>query len=505
MNHSSHTRRSFLKSICLTTAAAALPGPALYAAREGRNRGKDRKAALPNIVFLFADDLGYGDVAAFNPDSKNPTPNIDSIAARGIRFTDAHSAGSTCVPSRYGLITGQYLWRNKLRQAGNGGYADCIIEKDRTTIASLLKDNGYRTGCVGKWHLGLGEHGEKTDYTKPITHGPNQIGFDYFFGMPASLDIPPYVYIENDRPTAPLDGTIGDSETPGARWAAGKFWRGGPIAGDFRHDEVLDTFTGKAVDFINDSAGKRKPFFLYLPFTAPHTPWMPAKKYIGTSGAGEYGDFVAHVDACVGRVLKAIDKNNVTGDTLIFFASDNGAFWIDEEIAQYDHRANGKLRGQKGDIWEGGHHMPLIASWPGKVPQGKTSDQMICFTDMLATFAALTGDKLGAGAGADSFSFLPVLLGKENKTARNIMIHQTGTGYAIRQDQWKLITFLGSGGFTKPKKVEPKPGDPIGQLYNLSKDPAETKNLYLSNPEMVTQLTKRLNKYLKQSRTRPDA
>ncbi len=496
MNQPLRTRRQFIK----TLGASA----AMIAAGHRYLSAKDTVATnRPNIIFILADDMGYGDVNAYNPQSKIPTPNLDRLINSGVRFTDAHAAGSLCVPSRYGLITGEYMWRNKSIKKSGSGYSGSLISSEQTTVASLLKKQGYHTGCVGKWHLGLGPANQKTDFDNPISPSPNQIGFDYFFGLPASLDIPPYVYIENNRATEPLDVDVSASETPGARWAAGKFWRAGKTTKTFKHDKVLQKFTSTGVKFIKDAAGESEPFFLYLPFTAPHTPWLPARKYRGKSAAGEYGDFAAQVDGCVGQIIDAVNKLKISKNTLIFFGSDNGAFWIKDEIKQYNHRANGPLRGQKGDIWEGGHRMPFAASWPGKIPAGKTSDQLICFTDLLATLADLTGVKLPAAAGADSFSFLPALFGDNEKgKLRSSIIHKTSQ-FAVRQGDWKLITFLGSGGFTKPRVIKPQKNGPTGQLYNLMIDPGETKNLYLTNPVKVKELTRLLEKQQQQGCSRP--
>ena len=462
----------------------------------------------PNIVLVMADDLGYGDLGAYNSESKVPTPHLDRLASEGLRFTDAHAPASLCVPTRYGLITGRYAWRNKVRRASGGGYAGSLIEKGRMTIGSLLKEHGYATACVGKWHQGFGDPAENVDFSKKIKFGPHQLGFDYFFGLPASLDIPPYVYIENDRATEPLDRTIEASETPGARWAAGAFWRGGKTTASFKHDEVLATFTKKAVGFIESraKASADQPFFLYLALTAPHTPWLPTGKYRGTSGAGDYGDFTAQVDGSVGEVLQALRDLRLADSTLVIFTSDNGAFWVEEEIERYKHRANGQLRGQKGDIWEGGHRMPFIARWPGKIKPGTTNDQLLCLTDMLATFAAIVGvTNLPRGAGEDSFNMLPAFLGQSQAQGaiRSGMIHHCGGGFAIREGEWKLITFLGSGGFTKPKRVRPAAGDPRGQLYRMTGIPGETKNLYAGHPEIVDRLTRRLAEYRRRGGTRP--
>jgi arylsulfatase A len=475
-------------------AAVLAVGPAARAV--GKTAGKK-----PNIVFIMADDMGFGDPKAFNGDSKIPTPNINRLAAGGMRFLDAHAPASVCVPSRYGLLTGRYPFRTP--QKWNNSR---MIPEGRVTLASLLKKNGYHTGVVGKWHLGF-EGGKKVDYAKPMRGGPLDCGFDYYYGIPASLDIPPYYYVENDRCVSPPTEKIGDSHTKGVRSIQGAFWRGGGIAKGFKHDEVLPVFAKKAVAFIDDhqkdAKNKDKPLFLYFPLAAPHTPWMPTGKFVDSSKAGMYGDFVVQVDDAIGQVLGALDKHKLTDNTLICFTSDNGPVWYAEDVKKYGHSSVGKLRGMKGDAWEGGHHMPFVASWPGKIKPGASSDEVICFTDMLATFAAIMGDKLPAGAGEDSYNILPAMLGeKYDKPIREATVFTAGL-MSIRQGKWKLIQGLGSGGFSKPRRVKPKKGEPKGQLYDMKTDPGETTNVYKDHPEIVERLTALLARYRKEGRSTP--
>jgi arylsulfatase A-like enzyme len=455
----------------------------------------------PNIVILFADDMGYGDPGCFNPHSKTPTPHIDKLAAEGMRFTDAHAPGSWCVPSRYGLMTGRYPFRADRHR----------IEPDRMTIASLLKRHGYATACVGKWHLGLeGENDPPAD--KPLPGGPVDRGFDTYFGIHASLDIPPYYYIENDRPVARPTGTIAASSSPGWTSIQGAFWRAGKIAPGFKHDEVLPKFAAKAVEWLEAARraspgrpfdkAQGRPLFLYLALAAPHTPWLPTGRFRGTSRASDYGDFVAQVDDAVGQVLRTLDKLALRDNTLVIFSSDNGPVWYPQDVQRYAHRSAGPLRGMKGDVWEGGHRMPFIVRWPGRVQPGTTSGQLICFTDVMATFADILGAKLPQDAGEDSFSFLPLLLGKKrDKPVRDTMIHPAGL-YGIRHGRWKLILGLGSGGFSKPRRRKPGPGEPKGQLYDLQADLGETRNVYADHPEVVERLTKLLDQQRKAGRTR---
>lgn len=464
-------------------------------------RAADPAPRPPNIVFVLADDLGYGDLRCYNKDSKVPTPNYDRLATQGMRFTDAHTPSAVCTPTRYGVMTGRYCWRTSLKRGVLQGYSPLLIEPGRLTVPALLKQHGYTTACIGKWHLGLGTD-PKTDFSKPLEPGPNAVGFDYFFGIPASLDMPPYVFVENTKVTEAPTGTIGDSQM--RRKGGNGFWRAGAIAPHFKHEDVLPKLTEKAVAFLRKQS-KEKPFFLYLALNAPHTPWMPTAEFRGKSDVGYYGDFVAQVDATVGQVMRALDDAGLADSTLLIATSDNGAPWSPEDIAQWKHRANDGLRGQKADIWDGGHRVPFIARWPGKVPAGATTPEIICLTDLLATTASLLAAKLPADAGEDSFDILPALRGAERaKPIREAVVHHSGDGtFGIRQGPWKLAMALGSHGFSNPKNVKPQPGGPQGQLYNIDKDPEEKDNLWLQKPEVVARLTALLEKYKTEGHSRP--
>jgi arylsulfatase A-like enzyme len=445
-----------------------------------------------NIILILADDLGYGDLSVYNPSSKIPTPYLNQLATQGMRFTDAHSPSSVCTPTRYGILTGRYAWRTKLKQGVLDGYSPFLIEKDRVTLPALLRRQGYRTTGIGKWHLGLGD-GEKTDYSQPLRPGPNAAGFDEFFGIPASLDMPPYLFFENELVVEAPSASIAASEM--RRKGGGGFWRAGAIAPNFKHEAVLPALTKRAVAFIGQQAAE-KPFFLYLPLTAPHTPWMPTAEFRGKTGVDYYGDFVTQVDDTVGRVLKALEESGLTGNTLVIFTSDNGAHWLPEDIAKWGHRANGNLRGQKADIWEGGHRIPLIVRWPGEIKPGSRSDQLVCLTDLMATIASLTGTGLLEDAGEDSLDFSSILLGHKFKAGlRDTIVHHSADGtFAIRQGHWKLAMALGSRGFSLPKEEVPKAGEAEGQLYNLRDDPVEQHNLWLREPKIVARLTALLEK-----------
>ncbi|MDO8540364.1 MAG: arylsulfatase [Opitutaceae bacterium] len=454
--------------------------------------------AKPNIVVILADDMGYGDPGCFNPKSKIATPNIDRLARDGMRFTDAHAPGALCHPSRYGLLTGQYPSRTDT----NVWPGRPVIKDGQMTIASLLRGQGYRTAMVGKWHLGFQEGG----YDKPLPGGPIDRGFHSFYGFRASTDIPPYFFVRGNRAVAPPTKPIAANNTTGWSPIQGAFWREGLIAPDLELKDVLPRLTDEAVAVIQnhtrEAAGA--PLMLYFALTGPHTPWLPADEFVGRSKAGMYGDFAMMVDAMIGRVLKTLDDTKLSANTLVIFTSDNGPVWYPEDVKRLGHDATGGLRGMKADAWEGGHRMPFIVRWPGKVNAGTSSRQLVCFTDLMATFADVVDTPLPNDAGPDSYSFLPVLLGRPagNRAMRDSLIVKTGLPM-IRSGPWKLIAGLGSGGFSKPARVTPGPGEPEGQLYNLDDDIGETKNLYADKPEIVARLKQQLAALEHAGRSRP--
>lgn len=433
----------------------------------------------PNIVFILADDMGYGDVSCYNPQSQIRTPAIDRLAKEGIRFTDAHAAGALCRQSRYGLMTGRYPGRESFTHIAPG----------RMTVASLLKKNGYNTAMIGKWHLGFDKEGGKS-WEGELKGGPLDRGFDSFYGMWASLDIPPYFYIRDRRAVAlPTDKVVANN-TDGWTNIQGAFWRAGGIAPGLKFEEVMPNFTKEAVAQIDKLAPKSKsgePFFLYFAFTGPHTPWVATEPFQGKSEVDIYGDFVMQMDNSVRQVLDALDKNSVKENTIVIFSSDNGPVWYPSDVKKFKHDATGILRGMKADAWEGGHRMPFIVRWPGKVKPGSVSHQTICFTDMLKTFAAIVGDAIPDGTTQDSWNVLPAMLGEKlDEPIRPYMIVKT----TIRKGSWKLIPHSGSGGFSRPRR---EPGV-AGQLYNLADDPGETKNLYDQQPEKVAELRELMKK-----------
>lgn len=341
----------------------------------GTKRGK------PNIVIILADDMGYGDPQCFNPNSKIETPHINRLAGEGMRFTDAHAPGPLCHPSRYGLITGRFPFRTDLTRWPTNP----LIREGETTIATLLQAQGYQTAMVGKWHLGFEEKG----YDQPLAGGPVDHGFQSFIGMRASTDIPPYFWIQNNHAVKPPSGRIAADHSEDWSPIQGRYRREGAIAPDFDHPDVLSRLTDEAVKRIGSQRGQSKPLLLYLAFTAPHTPWLPSAEFVGKSGAGQYGDFAMMVDAQIGRVLAALDAAGMNDETLVIVTSDNGPVWYPADVKRFGHDSAGGLRGMKSDAWEAGHRMPFVVRWPGRVKPGSQSQQTICFTDLLTTFADL--------------------------------------------------------------------------------------------------------------------
>ena len=445
-------------------------------------------AEPPHIVMIMVDDMGYGDPGCYNPDSKIPTRHIDSLARDGMRFTDAHAPGPLCHVSRFGLMTGRYPFRGKPAEWSKRA----TIAPDQLTIASLLGGRGYRTAMVGKWHLGYDFHG----YDRPMRGGPIDRGFDSFFGIRASTDIPPYFYIAGDRAVEAPTRKIEARNSKGWSPIQGEFWRAGGIAPDLELKDVLPRFTREAIDVIDQHVSEKttKPLFLYLAYPAPHTPWLPGSEFVGKSGAGMYGDFAMMVDHNVGRILEKLDHVGLSDNTLVIFTSDNGPVWFPQDVSRFGHDSSGGLRGMKADAWEAGHRMPFLIRWPGRVSAGSTCRQLVCFTDLLATFAEISGPPLTADAAADSVSILSLLSGS-SEPVRESIVMQSGRGLMmIRKGDWKLIAGNGSGGFSDRGKERRKTtgntraNEPAGQLYNLASDPSETTNLYTAKPKLVAEL-----------------
>lgn len=481
----SHTGENHVNSILFLSKLGALT----FVAMASVYQHSTVNAASPNIVLILVDDMGYGDPGCFNPNSRIPTPNIDGLAASGMKFTDAHASGPLCHLSRYGLMTGRYPFRTNVGK----WRSQPAIEPSRMTVASFLKSAGYRTAMVGKWHLGFEENG----YDNPLPGGPVDRGFDSFFGIRASTDIPPYFYIRGNKAVQPPTGQIEDHFSEGWTRIQGEFWRAGGIAPNLNLRDVLPRFTDEAVAQIESHAKSDdgKPLMLYLAYPAPHTPWLPAVEFVGQSGAGMYGDFAMMVDHNVGRVLEALHSANISDDTLVIFTSDNGPVWYENDVERFGHDSSGGLRGMKSDAWECGHRMPFIVRWPKHVQRGTTSNEVISFVDVFATLADVVDKSLPAESAPDSFSFYDVLKGKQpsHKAVRDHLVLKSGGGLrTIRSGTWKLIAGLGSGGFSEPRRVKSQNGGPAGQLYNLKSDPGETRNVYLEHPQIVQRLTKTL-------------
>ncbi len=462
------------------------------------------KTNHPNIIIILADDMGYGDVQAFNPMSEIPTPNLNKLSEEGMMFMDAHTPSSICTPTRYGLLTGRYCWRSSLKRGVLKGYDAPLIEEDRLTIADYLKEKGYKTGIVGKWHLGLGFqknlagiNGSETtfDLTQPLQSSPNNNGFDYSYVLPASLDFEPYVYVRNYKVVDTEFDSVPTTKFP-------HFWRKGIKSKSLEFDQVLDDLLVEAKYFIKKESQSTHPFFLYFPLTAPHKPVIPTDKFIGTSGKGLYGDFIAQIDWTAGEIFNMLEELEIDDNTLVIFASDNGSpmyrrdsttkpdHVTDETLAYYNassHQANSVLRGIKGDAYEGGHRVPFIVRWPAKIRAGKKVDETICLTDIFETIVELTGGVKPEGNAEDSYSFYPIIAGEKEHVNRPPVIHHSGGKgmFAMRKGNWKMIFGNGSGARTKPVGV---PFQKPYQLYNLENDITESNNLIDQEIEVAEKL-----------------
>jgi len=469
----------------------------------------------PNLVIIYTDDQGYGDASCLNPDSKFDTPNLDRLAREGMTFTDGHSSDTVCTPSRYGLLTGRYSWRTALKKGVYGADRDCLIEKGRMTIGSLLQAQGYQTAMVGKWHLGMQFDGSlgKRDWSKPFRQGPVDRGFDYFFGIPASMNYGVLTYLEGDRVLKPAD--LWTAKKPGLLKADPASYRitppyqaeffngsklGGPleVAADFDDVDALRVFVEKSKAWLDeavkpepgDATKNTKPFFLYLPLTSPHKPVIPAPEFVGKSQCGAYGDFMVETDFRVGQMMDHLDTLGVADNTIIVFTSDNGPekTYI-KRIPNFDHRSSGIYRGGKRDLYEGGHRVPFLVRWPAKVKAGSTSDVPVSQTDLLATMAELLGTELPANAGEDSWSFAKILKGDTLERDVPLMHHSSAGLFAVRDGDWKLH-------LDKPKA--PK-------LYNLAQDPSETDNLAGKHAKRVRELKAAATRLVQRGRSTPGA
>jgi arylsulfatase A-like enzyme len=489
------------REFCLagTLGACALPG---------KSAGPPPRT--PNIVLILADDLGFGDVHFLNPDrGRLPTPNIDRLASEGMSFSDAHSGSAVCSPTRYGILTGRYAWRSKLQRGVLAPYDAPLIPSGRITLPAMLKSRGYATACIGKWHLGWDwpRVNGKVAFDQRIPGGPTAVGFDSYFGTDVP-NYPPYCFIENDR-------TLGIPSIPKPKTIYGT---DGEMLPGWRLDAILPALTERACKFVRHCSEEKKPFFLYLPLTSPHTPLAVDSAWRGKSGLGLYGDWVMQTDFAAGEVLRAIEQSGARDNTLVMFTSDNGCapyIGVDyeaentrqgrvKELEAKGHYPSAGFRGYKSDIWEGGHRIPFVARWPGVVKAGSRSDQTICLTDILATCAEATGGHVPEAAGEDSVSFVPALRGGAVKSAREAIVHHSiGGQFAIRRGKWKLALCAGSGGWTSPTEAQAvKQGLPPVQLYDLHADPAETNNLAVKHREEVTRLTRLMEQYVNAGRSR---
>ncbi len=458
----------------------------------------------PNIILILADDMGYGDLSCLNSESKIHTPCMDKLAAAGVMFTDAHASSSVCTPSRYGILTGRYAWRGRLQYGVLGPHEPPLIGADLLTLPQFLHEQGYHTGCVGKWHLGMNwglrdgdvpdggdwnseracEISMNVDYTQPVAGGPTDRGFDYYFGVDVP-NFPPYAFIEQNR-------VIGD---PCRQKPKEMFGCPGAMTEGWDLEQIMPTLASKAIEYIEERATENKPFFLYFPWTGPHTPIAPTAEWRGKSDAGIYGDWVMQLDSTVGMVEDALARHGLTDNTLIILTSDNGCPNRDGHrsppgscFERYGHNSSWILRGMKGDTWEGGHRIPCLAKWPSVIDAGRRCDEMICLLDIMATCADIVHEELPEDAAVDSISFLPHLRGDDVGPLRREIVHHGHRGlYGMRRGPWKLIDGTGSGGFSP----DPKPGkyDAPMQLYNMDADISETDNCYWQEREIVGELS----------------
>ena len=483
-------------------------------------------SAHPNIVYILADDLGYGDVGCYNPESRIPTPNIDRLAATGRRFTDAHAPSAVCTPTRYSILTGRYCWRTELEESVLWPWDPPLIDADRLTVPELLGQQGYATACIGKWHLGwewpttdgkpasanirIGEHaGEKrrerarhVDFAGRLAGGPTDRGFDYYFGDDVP-NFPPYTWIEDDQVV----------KEPTVEKPEDMFGAPGPMAPGWTLEAVMPELTARAVEYIRKTASE--PFFLYVPLTGPHTPIVPTKRFRGRSEAGEYGDFVTQIDWTVGRILEALEDRGIRDNTLVIFTSDNGPEHLDslteatayDRIRDYEHYSMDGWRGIKRDLWEGGHRVPFIASWPGEVPSGTETSTTICQTDFMRTVASIVGIKLPANVGEDSYDILPALRGRIGaESIREATVYHASNGaLAIRRDDWVLIDAPTGDVSGEPAWFREQRGyvkhDHPGELYDLSTDPQQQSNRYADRPTIVAELRALLEAYIESGRS----
>jgi arylsulfatase A-like enzyme len=473
----------------------------------------------PNVVLILADDLGYGDVQYLTPDSKIPTPNINNLAKNGISFTNAHSPAAVCTPTRYSILTGKYPWRSKRKKGVSWVWEGPWIERDQFTLGKMFQQNGYRTACIGKWHLGMdwptidgkpattSNEGRNVDYLRDIQNGPVDRGFDFYFGQPVP-SFPPHGFVENRRLVEqPTDWLGNETNSSGLSYGIP-----GAMTPGWKYENLMTELTDKAIEWVRESSSNDEiPFFLYFPMSAPHTPIAPNENFIGKTDVGMYGDYVYEMDYHVGRLLKALKQYGLDNNTIIIFTSDNGPLNADGKtgkvgslIKNYQHNSSALLRGMKSDAWEGGHRIPFIVSWPAGLGKGGSSDALISQVDLMATLASLTNVPLNPLYTGDSFDFSPVLHGKTGKV-RNEIVGQSGNGVlSIQTFEWKLILSSGGGGSWNlagalPKKILNNDGTSTWenvQLYKISNDMNECSDVAMENPQIVKHLMLRLKEII---------
>jgi len=478
----------------------------------------EQKDRLPNIVIIYADDMGYGDLNCQNPNSKIPTPNLNKLSSEGMRFTDAHSSSGICSPSRFAMLTGTYHWRRQHDIVGSFGKP--FFRDSDITLPQVLKNNGYSTACIGKWHLGWdwefkndptaevvqwGQSGkfygpEDIDWSKAIAGGPLERGFDYYFGD-GTINFPPYAWVENDRlieaPTEIMDiNNVGFNTKEGA-WE----FRPGPKVEGWNPYEVLPTLGKKTLEWI-EKQDRNQPFFLYFALPSPHAPIIPNDEFDKKSEAGAYGDFIVQTDWVAGQLLEALKKNDMEDNTIIIFSADNGTEAYAWKRAQkFDHYSMGEFRGLKRDVWEGGHHIPMIIKWPGKIKKGAVSTEVISQVDIMATIASITGIELPENSAPDSYNFEDVLLGRKyNSPLREATVHNTYAGkWGIRKGDWLYINDKSGGHREMPDFFQElrdySDFETDGILFNMKDDPGQRNNLYQKYPEKIEEMEKLLQEY----------
>lgn len=469
----------------------------------------------PNIVVILADDFGVGDIRVLFPSNKIDSPNLDRLVQQGRHFTDAHSGSAVCSPTRYGLLTGRYAWRTRLQEWVLACYEPPLIDAKRLTLPAYLRQHGYHTACIGKWHLGWEWPGPRPsrmdeemnvlrsatwDFTQPIRSGPTERGFDEYFGVDLP-NFPPFTFVENSHVAVPPTARYKHDPKQDPRVMAALF-DGVPMAPGWQFDEILPELTRRAVKYVQRHAKDEQPFFLYFSMTSPHEPIAPSKQFAGKSGIAPIADFLMETDWSVGEVIQAIDDAGIADDTIVIFTADNGhaAYTGFDKLVQAGIQPSGPYRGAKGDIWEGGHRVPFIVRWPNKVPAGSSSNQLLCLNDLFATCAELLGDTLPADAAEDSFSFLPEIVGRVGSPSLrpNLVSHSVNGEFAYREDGWKVV-------FKMPNKdlAESRGKPAVVQLYDLNNDIAEENDVAKERPEIVTKLTQHLQEVVDRGRSRP--